>query len=149
MRDDEILEALTADILTALGAPESLGVGRIMPSVGGEDFLSRDLEGQLPAVGVADVDMERADNLGISQKRFKGKVGYEISVAADAEGEGTVAGRDEARKVLGLVNKVLDFRQNPFKFPFVFIGFSTVRHPRQSAVILIARFESFAYFGNE
>ena len=34
-------------------------------------------------------------------------------------------------------------------WPFVFIGFSTVRHPRQSAVILIARFESFAYFGNE
>lgn len=149
MRDDEILEVLMTDVLTALGTPESLGVGRIMPSVGGEDFISRDLEGQLPAVGVADVDMERADNLGINQKRFKGKVGYEISVAADAEGEGTVVGRDEARKVLGLVNKVLDFRQNPFKFPFVFVGFSTVRHPRQSAVILIARFESFAYFGNE
>ena len=149
MRDDEVLDALTADLLTALGTAESLGVARIMPSVGGEDFLSRDLEGQLPAVGVAEVDMERAENLGITQKRFKGKVGYEISVAAAAEGEGTVVGRDEARKVFGLVNKALDFRQNPFKFPFIFVAFSTVRHPRQSAVILIARFESFAYFGNE
>jgi hypothetical protein len=149
VRDDEVLDALNADILTALGTPESLGVGRILPSVGGEDFLANDLEGQLPAVGIADVDMSRAENLGITRKRFKGKVGYEISVAAAAEGEGTVAGRAEVRKVLGLINKVLDFRQNPFHFPFVFIDFATVRHPRQSAVILVARFETFAYFGNE
>jgi hypothetical protein len=103
-------------------------------------------------VGVADVDMVRAgkpEDLGIGQKKFKGRIGYEISVAAAAEGEGSVAGRDEVRKVLGLINKVLDFHQNPFNFPFIFMDFATVRHPRQSAVILIARFETFAYFGNE
>ncbi len=149
MRDDEILEALTADLLTALGTPESLGVGRIMLSVGGEDFLSRDLEGQLPAVGVAEVDMERVENLGITQKRFKGKVGYEVSVAAAAEGEGSASGRDEVRKVLGQINKVLDFRQNPFRFRFTFVGFTVVPHPRCSAVVGVARFETSAYFGNE
>lgn len=149
MRDDEVLDALTADVLAALGTPESLGVARIMPSVGGEDFLLRDVEGQLPAVGVAEIDLDRTDNLGISQKRFKGKVGYEISVAAAAEGEGTVSGRDEIRRVLGLVNKVLDFRQNPFKFRFTFVGFSVVPHPRSAAVIGVARFETSAYFGNE
>jgi hypothetical protein len=147
--DDQVLEALTADLLTALGTPESLGVGRILPSVGGEDFLSRDVEGQLPALGVADVDLERAENIGISQKKFKGKVGYELSVAAAAEGESSVAGRDEVRRVFGLVNKALDFRKNPFGFRFTFVGFSVVPHPRSAAVIGVARFETSAFFGNE
>lgn len=149
MRDDEVLDALTADLLTALGTPESLEVARIMPSVGGEDFLSRDVEGQLPAIGVADVDLERVEALGIGQKRFKGKVGYEVSVAAAAEGEGSVAGRDVVRKVFGLVNKALDNRQNPYRFRFTFVGFSVVPHPRSSAVIGVARFETQAFFGNE
>lgn len=149
MRDDEILEALTADLLTALGTPESLGVGRILLSVGGEDFLSRDLEGQLPAVGVAEVDLERVENVGIGSKKFKGRVGYEVSVAADTEGEGTVSGRGLVRRVMGLINKALDYRQNPYKHRFTFVGFSVVPHPRCSAVVGVARFETSAIFGNE
>jgi len=149
VRDDEIIEAITADLLTALGTPESLGVARIVPSVGGSDFLDRDIEGQLPAVGVADIEMERAENLGVAQKQYQGRVAYEVSVAASAEGDGTVAGRDTVRRVLGLINKVLDFRMNPFLYRFVFIGYSVVPHPRQSAVIGVARFETRAIFGKE
>lgn len=149
MRDDEIIEAITADLLTALGTPEALGVARIVPSVGGADFIDRDIEGQLPAVGVADVEMERAENLGVAQKSFKGRVAYEVSVAASAEGDGTVAGRDTVRRVLGLINKVLDFRTNPYLYRFTFIGYSIVPHPRQSAVVGVARFETHAIFGKE
>lgn len=149
MRDDEIIEAITADLLTALGTPESLGVARIVLSVGGADFIDRDIEGQLPAVGVADVEMERAENLGVAQKSFKGRVAYEVSVAASAEGDGTVAGRDTVRRVLGLINKVLDFRTNPYLYRFTFIGYSIVPHPRQSAVVGVSRFETHAIFGKE
>lgn len=149
MRDDEILDVLRNDVLAALGAPEHLGVARIVLSVGGADFLERDIEGQLPAVAVTEVDLERTENVGISQKRFKGRVGYEVAVAAACEGDGTVSGRDEVRKVLGLINKLLDFRKNPFNFRFAFVGFSIVPHPQQSAVVGVARFETSAYFGNE
>lgn len=149
MRDDEVLNALDANIMTALVSPEALGVGRILASTGGDDFLSRDVEGQLPAVGIASVDLERAEQLGVNQKRFKGKVGYEISVAASAEGDGTMAGRDQVRQIFGLVNKALDFYGNQFGFRFTFIGLSIVPHPSSSAVIGVARFETFAFFGNE
>ena len=149
MRDDEIIEAITADLLTALGTPEALGVARIVPSVGGADFIDRDIEGQLPAVGVADVEMERAENLGVAQKSFKGRVAYEVSVAASAEGDGTVAGRDTVLRVMGLINKALDFRMKPYLYRFTFIGYSIVPHPRQSAVVGVARFETHAIFGKE
>lgn len=149
MRDDEIRDSLTADLVTALGTPESLGVGRIMLSTGGDDFLSRDLEGQLPAVGVAEVDLERVENVGIGSKKWKGKLGYEVSIAADTEGEGTVAGRDVAWRVMGLINKALDYRQNPYRHRFMFVAFSIVPHPRSSAVVGVARFETSAVFGNE
>lgn len=149
MRDDEVLDALTADLLTALGTPESLGVARIMPSVGGEDFLSRDVEGQLPAVGVAERGVRRTEDLGIGSKRWKGEVVYEVSVAAAAEGEGSVAGRDEVRRAWGLITKALDYRQNPFRFRFKFSDFEVVPHPRSSAVVLVAAFTTSAFFGNE
>lgn len=149
MTDGEVLEALTADLLTALGTPESLGVARICRSTGADDFISRDVEGQLPAVGVAELDLERTENIGIGQKRFKGKVGYEISIAAQATGESSVEGRDTVRTVLGLVNKSLDFRKNPYGFRFTFVAFSIVAHPRQDAVIGVARFETSAFLGNE
>lgn len=149
MRNDEIIEAITADILTALGTPESLGVARIVPSVGGEDFLDRDIEGQLPAVGVADLELERIENLGVAQKPFLGRVAYEVSVAASAEGDGTVAGHDTVRRVLGQIEKVVDFRMNPYLYRFTLIGHSIVPHPRQSAVIGVARFETRAIFGKE
>ena len=149
MRDDEILDALTADLLTALGTPESLGVARIVPSVGGSDFLDRDIEGQLPAGGVADIEMGRAENLGVAPKQVQGGGAYEVSVAASAEGYGTVAGRDTVRRVLGLINKVLDFHMHRFLYRFTFIGYSIVPHPRQSAVIGVARFETRAIFGKE
>lgn len=149
MRDDEVLDALMADVLTALGTPESLGVARILPSTGGEDFLSRDLEGQLPAVGVAERGCRRAEELGIGSKRWKGDVTYDISVAAGTEGEGTVAGRDVARTAWGLIDKALDYRQNPYRFRFKFVDFEVVPHPRQSAVVLVATYTTSAFFGNE
>ena len=71
------------------------------------------------------------------------------AVAASAEGDGTVAGRDTVRRVLGLINKVLDFRTNPYLYRFTFIGYSIVPHPRQSAVVGVARFETHAIFGKE
>lgn len=149
MRDDEVLAALAADILTALGTPESLGVARICESTGADDFISRDVEGQLPAVGVARVDFERMENVAIGRKQFKGKVGYEISIAAPAGGESSTEGRKTLEAVLGLVNKALDFRKNPSGFRFTFVASSLVPHPRTDAVIEVMRFETSAFFGNE
>lgn len=149
MRNDEILEALTADVLTALGTPESLGVGRILPSVGGEDFLSRDIEGQLPAVGVAERGCRRAEEVGIGSKRWRGDVTYDVSVAVSSEGEGAASGRDVARGVWGLIDKALDYRSNPYRFRFKFVEFEVVPHPRQSAVVLVATYTTSAFFGNE
>lgn len=149
MRDDEILAALSTDIMTALGSAGTLGVARICESTGADDFIARDVEGQLPAVGVAELDFERVESYAIGQKRFKGKVGWEISIAAPAIGESTVEGRTTIRTVLGKINKALDHRQNPYGFRHTFVAFSIVPHPRQDAVIGVARFETTAIFGNE
>ena len=98
MKDNEVLDILVDDVLAQLQTPPITDIGRVLRSTTAEDFIFRDVEGQLPAIGVSDVGLDRGDSIGANVKRFKGRVELEISIAASAEGESAAAGRDVRRR---------------------------------------------------
>jgi hypothetical protein len=150
VKDNEVLDALVDDVVGALASPPIPNVARVLRSTSAEDLIFRDTEGQLPAIGVVDVGIERGDSLGVSVKRFKGRVEIEICLAAPAEGESATAARDTIRALLGEVNKRIDFRPTPVNnLRFQFLGFSYAEQQRETAVVAVLRYVAGAYFGNE
>lgn len=150
MKDNEVLDALVDDVVGALSSPQIPDVARVLRSTSAEDLIFRDVEGQLPAIGVVDVGMDRGDPLGVNVKRFKGRVEIEICLAAPAEGESASAARDTIRTLLGEVNRRIDFRATPVhNLRFQFLGFSYAEQQRETAVVAVLRYVAGAYFGNE
>ncbi len=150
MKDNEVIDMLVADAVAALSSPALPFEPRVLGSTGAEDLVFRDVEGQLPAVGVTDTGLDRVGDIGIGTKRWTGRVEVEITLAAAAEGDSSVAGRDQIRALLGEVNKRLDYRQPPNqKYRFKFLGFSYLEQPRLNAVVGVLRYEVGGTFGNE
>lgn len=150
MKDNEVLDILVDDVLAQLQTPPIADIGRVLRSTTAEDFIFRDLEGQLPAIGIADVAFDRGDSIGANVKRFKGRVELEISIAASAEGESAASGRDAIRATLGEINKRLDFRMTPIQnLRYTFLGFAYAEQQRLDAVVGVVRYQVGAYFGNE
>jgi hypothetical protein len=149
MTDDQILDALTAEIVTALTTPELTGVTRVLVSTDSADLILRDVEGQLPAVGIADVALDFEEHVAIGQKMFLGRVEWEITIAAPAVGETAAAGRDTVRAIFGQVNKRLHNKTTSTRNRFKFLGFSYADQPRLDAVAGVARYEAKAVFGQE
>lgn len=150
MKDSEVLDALLDDVLGVLQAPELPGIARLLRSTSAEDLVFRDVEGQLPAVGVTDASLATVERAGIGSKKWRGRVEIEIAVAADAVGESAAAGRDVIRAVLGEVNKRLDDRPTPTqKYRYRFLEFSYAEQQRSDAVVGVIRYEAGGLFGNE
>lgn len=152
MKDSEILEGLIADVVSVLRSPEipGIGAGRVLRSTSAEDFIFRDVEGQLPAIGVTDVDLTPVERVGIGSKKWKGRVELEIAVGAPAVGESSAEGRDLIRAVLGEVNKRLDDRETPSQnYRYRFLGFSFSEQQRTDSVVGVLRYEAGGVFGNE
>jgi hypothetical protein len=149
VKDNEIIDLLTAEIMTALTATELPGVARVLESTDATDLIFRDVEGQLPAVGVADVSLEPEESVGIGQKAWLGRVEWEITIAASAVGESSAAGRDTIRTVLGEINKRLHNKTTSTRNRFKFLGFSYMDQPRLDAVVGILRYRAGGVFGQE
>jgi len=149
VKDNEIIELLTAEIMTALTATELPGVARVLESTDATDLIFRDVEGQLPAVGVADVSLEPEENVGIGQKAWMGRVEWEITIAAPAVGETSAAGRDVIRTVLGEINSRLHNKTTSTRNRFKFLGFSYMDQPRLDAVVGVLRYRAGGVFGQE
>lgn len=150
MKDNEVLDALLDDVLGVLQTPEIPGVARVLRSTSAEDLIFRDVEGQLPAVGVTDVGLDPVERVGIGSKKWRGRVELEVAIAAAAVGESAAEGRDFIRAVLGEVNKRLDDRQTPTqRYRYRFLGFSYADQQRNDAVVGVLRYEAGGVFGNE
>ena len=148
MTDSEILDGLMDDVMSTLAdLPE---IGRVLRSTDATDLILRDVEGQLPAVGVADVEFApTGGRIAIGQKRFQGRVEFEITVAAPSVGSSSAAGRDLIRRTLGVVNKRLDYKLTPYNTRYSFLGFAYQDQPRLDAVVGVLRYGADAYFGQE
>ena len=148
MNDAEILNALMDDVMAKLA--DLPGIARVLRSTDATDLVLRDVEGQLPAVGVADVEFgPTGGRIAIGQKRFQGRVEFEVTIAANAVGSSSAAGRDVIRTTLGEINKRLDYVLTPLNTRYSFLGFAYQDQPRLDAVVGVARFGADAYFGQE
>ncbi len=148
MNDAEILDALMDDVMETVA--ELPDIARVLRSTDATDLVIRDAEGQLPAVGVADVEFApTGGRIAIGQKRFQGRVEFEVTIAAPAVGSSSAAGRDLIRATLGVINKRLDYKLTPFNTRFSFLGFAYQDQPRLDAVVGVVRFGADAYFGQE
>lgn len=153
MRDDEILAALEAEIVSVLTTPEIEGVGipGVLPATSAESLVFCEVMGQLPAIGVIDVDVSVKQLFGIGIKRKHVTVTWELALAARDE-SGTPEAAATVRRLLGECNKRLDHHKSVVdgvSSRFVFDGFARPDHPRPDLALGTARYHIDVMFGNE
>lgn len=154
MRDDEILAALEAEIVSVLTTPTEIagvGVAGVLPATSAESLVFREVLGQLPAIGVIDVDVTVKQLFGIGTKRKHVTVTWELALVARDE-SGTPEAAATVRRLLGECNKRLDHYRSTVTgvaSRYVFDAFGRPDHPRPDLALGTARYHIDVMFGNE
>lgn len=153
MRDDEILAALEAEIVLVLTTTEISGVGTsgVLPATSAESLVFREVLGQLPAIGVIDIDVTVKQLFGVGTKRKHVTVTWELAIAVLDE-SGMPAAAASVRRIFGECNKRLDHYKSTVTgvaSRYVFDAFARPDHPRPELALGTARYHIDVMFGNE
>lgn len=157
MRDDQLIAAIEAEIVAALSTPAIPDVAAVLPSMTPEDLVFRDLQGQLPGIGVAEVELvpragpTGSPHLGMGTKAYRGTSSWNITTAVFDESDSRVEGRNRCRAIWGEILKRLVHLQSTATggMRYRFLGLSYPDQPNPALIVTISRFELDGVFGKE
>lgn len=150
MRDDEIVQGILDEVASVLLANVP-GVASVLPSTTAEDLVFQDAEGQLPAIGVCEIDVDVVGPVGVGQKRHRATVSLDLAIAVQNESSAP-EGRAMARGIWGYTTKALHNRLSTVTHAmgrYQHGGYVWVDHPRQDLQLMKVRFRIDALLGHE